>query len=454
MRAVADMILDWERIQRAAATAGELLGASSGGRWEVFVKGSCSRRSALVPSAPPSASRTEELGVAVRTFEDRQAGFGAASGMGEDAARRAVDGAARCRRAVPFDPLPPPRLLGTTSTRPPPAPAAPGWANHVGELLAATLIRRSDGLLAVRRTVVWEGVVGWLLITSEGFAARHEETVASLVAEIQAVDDSSGLWREWCHIPDPDGFDPDSVAGRIANRVLLSRHPLTADSGIRDLILDAEVAAQLLAGLAPLFLATHPRSDPLPRLVNDRGELAAPALTVLDDRTDPAAPITGPCDGEGLPAARTLLVDGGVPRHRLGSFRDATACSEVPRGGAVRPSYRDYPASGFANLVVAARDGVAPAALLAAADRALYLLRPLASPLVDLQHDTYRIIASGVWLRGQRVVGWHPVVELRGSLTVLLRRIDAVGTDVGWFQTDRGFVAAPSLLIRRQPVVG
>ena len=31
---------------------------------------------------------------------------------------------------------------------------------------------------------------------------------------------------------------------------------------------------------------------------------------------------------------------------------------------------------------------------------------------------------------------------------------DAVGTDLCWFQTPGGFVGAPSLLIRRQPVVG
>ena len=68
--------------------------------------------------------------------------------------------------------------------------------------------------------------------------------------------------------------------------------------------------------------------------------------------------------------------------------------------------------------------------------------------------DGYRIIASGVWLDGRTVRGWHPVVELRGSLGRLLRRIEAVGTDLRWFQTSQGFVGTPSLLVRRQPVVG
>jgi predicted Zn-dependent protease len=98
--------------------------------------------------------------------------------------------------------------------------------------------------------------------------------------------------------------------------------------------------------------------------------------------------------------------------------------------------------------------GIAPARLLEVADRALYLLRPLAPVMLDLAGDGYRIVASGVWLRGHEVRGWHPVVELQGSLSRLLRRIEAVGTDLAWFQTDRGCVGAPSLLVRRQPVVG
>ncbi|MGD8440149.1 MAG: hypothetical protein PVG53_06420, partial [Holophagae bacterium] len=81
-------------------------------------------------------------------------------------------------------------------------------------------------------------------------------------------------------------------------------------------------------------------------------------------------------------------------------------------------------------------------------------LRPLAPVVCDFSADSYRLIASGVWLDRQRVRGWHPVVELTGGLGTLLRRIEGVGTDLCWFQTAHGFVGSPSLLVRRQPVVG
>ena len=267
------------------------------------------------------------------------------------------------------------------------------------------------------------------------------------------MEDRGGVWRDWLHIPNSEAFDPDTTAALISDRALLTRCRLTTDGGLRDLILHPEVAAQLLAALAPLFLAANDEEDQMPSLLDRDGRLAAPPLSLVDDRLNPEAPITGPCDGEGLPARRTLLLDEGVPRYRLASFRDARRCAETPRGGALRVSYRDYPHTGIANLAVDTGAGVSAGDLLGSAQHALYLLRPLAAIRLDPLTDSYRIIASGVWLDGRKLRGWHPVVELRGSLGRLLRRIEAVGTDLRWFQTGQGVVGTPSLLIRRQPVV-
>jgi PmbA protein len=445
---------DRQRLHQIAATGRDLLTRSGVDRWEFYAKASVTREVAIVPGTPPRVTQVEEVGAAVRTVRDHRAGFGAASGLEGDTARRAVEGSLSSEVPTPFDPLPPQRLLGVIE--PPPArPASPqGWAVHTADELAAALIRLSDGELVLRRSLVQEGGFSWLLTTAEGFVAAYENTTSSLLAEVRLSEPATGVWRDWFHISDPESFDPEEVASRVVDRALLTRSQVTTDAGLRDVILDAEVTAQLLAALAPLFLATAGERDPLPGLLNADGQLASRALTVVDDRADAAAPIAGPCDGEGLPARRTLLLDEGVPRHRLACYRDAVAYSETPRGGALRLSYRDYPSSGIANLRVVTDEGMAPARLLEAADRALYLLRPLAPIVFDPASDSYRIIASGVWLRGQRVRGWHPVVELEGSISLLLRRVEAVGTDVGWFQTERGCVGAPSLLVRRQPVVG
>jgi PmbA protein len=443
-----------DRLNAAADTARTELENQPAERWEFFAKASFTREVEVAPGNPLEVINVEETGVAVRSVRNGRAGFAAASGLEGDASRRAVEGALSTEMPVPFDPLPPQRLLGTSEVRPPRPLPPPGWASHVGEELARVLASGAGRHVRLRRAIIQEGAFAWILATDGGWVARHEDTSTSLLAEVEVEGERSGVWRDWLHIADPEAFDLEAAAAQVSDRALLTKSRIATDSGLRDLILHPEVVAEVLAAIAPLFLATTDDEEALEEIIDREGRLAAPALTLVDDRTDPDAPITGPCDGEGLPARRTLLVEEGVPRYRLAGHRDAVRNSEASRGGALRLSYRDYPGTGIANLQVVIDNGVAAARLLGSADQALYLLRPLAPVSFEASTDTYRIIASGVWLDGRTVRGWHPVVELRGSLGRLLRRIEAVGTDLRWFQTSQGFVGTPSLLIRRQPVVG
>jgi PmbA protein len=443
-----------DRLHAAAAAACTRLENSDVARWEVFAKASFSRQAEIAPAPPLRVTEVEETGIAVRTSHLGRAGFAAASGLESEASRRAVEGALATAAPAVVDPLPPERLLGLAeSVRARPLPAK-GWATHAGHELELAVASRGGGRLRLQRSVFQEGAFAWVLATAEGWVARHEDTSTSLLAEVEVSGDRAGVWRDWIHIPDPEGFDLEAAADRITDRAVLISHRVTTDAGLRDLILHPEVAAQVLAAVAPLVLALPEDADTLPLLLDREGRLASPALTLVDDRTDPLAPVTGPCDGEGMPSRRTLLLECGIPRHRLASWRDAARCSLPVRGGALRLSYRDYPATGLANLAVDTTAGVAAGTLLGSADHALYLLRPLAAVQLAPDGDTYRIVASGVWLDGHTVEGWHPVVELRGSLGRLLRRIEAVGTDLRWFQTTRGFIGTPSLLVRRQRVVG
>jgi PmbA protein len=443
-----------DRLHAAANAARTRLEAAGVARWEVFAKASISREVEVATGQPLRVLQIEETGVAVRVSDNGRAGFAAASGLEEDASRRAIEGALSTATELAADPLPPVRLLGLTEVRPPRELPPTGWATHAGQELERAVASLGAGHLRLRRAVLQEGDFAWVLATGDGWVARHQDTSTSLMAEVEAVGERAGVWRDWLHIQDPENFDLEVAAAQITDRALLTRRRVTTDAGLRDLILHPEVTAQLLAAVTPLFLAVREEEDHLSVLLDKHGRLAGPALTLVDDRCDPEAPITGPCDGEGFPSRRTLLLEEGVPRYRLASFRDAARCSETARGGALRVSYRDYPATGAANLVVDSRAGVAAAELLGSADHALYLLRPLSAVEVDIAADRYRMVASGVWLDGPQVRGWHPVVELRGSLGRLLRRIEAVGNDRRWFQTPQGFIGAPSLLIRRQPVIG
>jgi len=441
-----------ERLRRAAAATRDLLAHSEDARWEIFAKASSTRKIIKSWRLARQEIRTEETGVAVRLSSDGRAGFGAASGIESAASRLAVEGARAAVRPQVVDPIPPGRYLGRVSAPEPAAPPARGWASYVSDRLADSIRTESDCSLTPVRIGVREGKYAWILSTKEGFTATHEGAGCSISIELADAHAEGGSWREWLWVRDAESFDPDVEAVRIVNRVLLRGRTRPLRSGMHDILLHGEVAAHLLAALAPLFTASRDGEDPVQRLVDREGRLAAPCLTLVDDRVGEHGPLTSPCDGEGLPSRRITVLDEGVPRHRVASYRDAILSHEPARGGARRVSYKEPPASGFANLMATSDDGIPPAKLLSRTEWALYLVRLVAPVRIDVERNTYRLTASGLALRDGRAESWHPVIELRGGLGPMLRNIDALGTDIEWRETAIGYVGAPTLLIRSQPV--
>jgi PmbA protein len=441
-----------EQLQQATTTTRDLLRPIANGRWEIFAKASCTRLQQFSPGDIERSTQSEETGVAVRTYAHERAAFAAVSGLGARASRQAINGARRSEIALEHDPLPPRHLLGI-SVQPPQRRLAPNdWATEFCTTLQSSIRAQSGDRLSPHRIVVQEGAFGWILTTSDDFTARYENSETSVLVEVVQQDHDAGIWRETFRMAHPEEADPRSSADQIVNKVMLSKAKTTSRTGLKDVILHREVTAHVVSSLVPLLLATPGQDELLPAILNEAGQLTSGYLTIVDDRTAVDGPMSAPCDGEGLPARRTLLVEDDVPRHRLASYRDARLCDEEPRGGAQRISYRDYPTTGISNLIVTSAEAISPGDLLGRIDTGLYLLRPVAPLKLDFGRGEFRLLASGIWLDNGKITGWQPVAEISGGIPQLLRRIDAVATDLAWFETPTGFIKAPSLLVRRQSI--
>lgn len=441
-----------ERLHRTATSTRDMVVHTDATRWEMYAKASSLREMILEPDPPQSVSVIHETGVAVRMTGRGKAGFGAASGLETHAARVAVEAAQSSMTPLPFDPLPPSRLLGCSDVAAPRCLPRSGWAAETAEQLTAAVAAASGAQLLIRRLVFQEGTYAWLLATGDGFVASRQDATLSIQVALGPKSGDPGVQHEWIWVQRPEDIDVEAVASQMCNRAILSRGRPTVREGLYDLLLHPEVSAHLLAGLAPLFLPAPEDQDPLLDLLDRNGRLASDVLTLTDDLSAPDCPPVAPCDGEGLPTGRQVLLDHGVPRHRLAGHFEAQLHGEPTRGGARRLSYRDYPTTGIGALRVNPDLGVPPGQLLRESGRALYLLRLVAPIETDWSTDSIRLRALGVWLDGGALEGVQPVVEISGSLSLMLRRTEAVGTDLAWFQTGSGFVEAPTLLISKQRV--
>ncbi len=441
-----------ERLHRTATSTRDMVIHTQATRWEMFAKASTLREMIFEPAPPLEMSVIHETGVAVRLTGHGEAGFGAASGLETQAARVAVEAAESSLTPLPFDPLPPARLLGCTTVAPSRQLPGPSWATHVAETLTRGVLKASGSTLLIRRLTFQEGTYAWLLSTGDGFVASQHDATLSMLVELGLRDGARASHHEWVWVQRPDDFDPEAIAAQICNRAILAGGPLLSRDGLFDILLHPEVGAHLLASLSSLFLPTPEDTDPLTHLLDRNGRLGSDALTLTDDRSAADCPPVAPCDGEGLPTKRHVLLDHGVPRHRLACHFEAQLYGEPTRGGARRFSYRDYPTTGISALRVVPDPGIPPAQLLKDAGKSLYLLRLVGPVITDKANDSFHLRAQGVWLNGGAVEGFQPLVEVSGALSLLLRRTEAVGTDLAWYQTTAGFVEAPTLLVTCQRV--
>lgn len=245
-------------------------------------------------------------------------------------------------------------------------------------------------------------------------------------------------------------FTPAALARRLADRLAACGAGVPAGFTGRDrgaFLLAPPLAARLLAALVPLFVGPG-AAERAAALADRRGRWASPAVTVVDDGRHPGGLLAAPCDGEGLPTRRVVLVEAGGYRQALVPWWEARAKKAIgkPSGCAQRPGWRDPPRPGVSHLHLAPDAALAASALLADLARGYYLLEATGAPVVDWQAGAFRVPVCGFAVERGQAKGAVSEVWLCGSVGALLRGVQAVGRDLAFFPFD-GMVGAPTVLV-------
>jgi PmbA protein len=175
--------------------------------------------------------------------------------------------------------------------------------------------------------------------------------------------------------------------------------------------------------------------------------IASPRVSIVDDGRMPGGVGSQPCDGEGVPTRRNLLVD----RGRLAMFAydtyTARRAGTRSTGNAVR-TYASVPGIGYHNLHIVAGDS-SPEAILARVDRGFYMDDQGSFGFNEVTGD-YSFQAQGFWIEnGEKAFPVDGVTVASTSLD-MLRTIEAVGNDLAFDDE----VTAPTLLIAEMTVSG
>lgn len=278
--------------------------------------------------------------------------------------------------------------------------------------------------------------------SSTGTETAYSRSSFSLVAGVVAERDGQSELGWESDAATSRGALPWGGIGAAAAIKAVSRlgagRPAT---GRQPVILDREVMADFLSLLGSTLSADAVLKGRSLFAGKIGSAMAAGAVTLIDDPTLPGAIGSAPCDDEGQPTRRKVLIDAGVLTAYLHSLETAHKMGVDLAGNGFRGGFESPPLPRAGNLVLLP-GRQAPLEWTRAKGTIVLIDDILGAHTMNPVSGDFSVGASGFICENSRRRPFRGAT-IAGNLGTLFASIAAVGDDLRFF----GAVAAPSVLI-------
>jgi PmbA protein len=211
--------------------------------------------------------------------------------------------------------------------------------------------------------------------------------------------------------------------------------------GRQAVILDREVVAEFLALLGASLSADAVLKNRSVLAGRIGAAVAAGTVTVIDDPTLRGAVGSAPCDDEGQPTRRKVLIDAGVLTGYLHSLETSHRMGVDPTGNGFRRDFESPPVPRSGNLVLQPA-GTDPATWTCGRGSMVVVDDILGAHTMNPVSGDFSVGAAGFICAGGTRRPFRGVT-IAGNLGKLFGSVAAVGNDLRFF----GGVGAPSVLV-------
>ena len=305
-----------------------------------------------------SLTTADNHAIGVRVLADGREGFASAGSLDADVVNAMLSEARDNARFAEADPH-----VGIALPDGHDAVEIDLWRDEVADTpnqakidMALELERRvrsaHDRITGVRVAGYGDSVGAFALASTAGIAASTKATSASVSVQALAVDgERTQTGYAYDGARAPSALDLDRVVDRAVSQTVDLLGSSKPKSATVDLVLDPHLAATVLGLVAGTLTGDRVLKGRSP-FVDRVGEtIAHPALTFLDDPTDPESLGAESHDGEGLACRPVSLVENGVLQGFLHDSYTGRRSGEGSTGSAVRGT-RGLPSPGLQALAV------------------------------------------------------------------------------------------------------
>jgi PmbA protein len=400
---------------------------------EVFVESVRAVEVELQKDDIHTASTADEVSIGIRVVRNRSIGF--ATVNGEDRLERACEDALAMAAASPPDPKnglgePDGEPVRPLETRPDPAIAELGVERLV-EIAAGVLerVRSADGRVRIDSGGVSAAVSARAVATSTGIRQAEDHAGAQGYLFGMAVDgDEVGSFDAHGQaVLAAADLEPelDRVAARFVERCVGALGARSGETYRGPVLLSPEVVSSfVLADLLSVLTGRAVRTNRCPLADKVGREVAAPALTIVDDGRLAKGTASASFDREGTPTRQTPLLTAGVLRGFLYDVYEARAAGTRPTGHA-RGGATSQPTIGVSNVLVT--EGDASLAELCRVPRIVVVNR-FSGSSDPVTGEFSGVVKGGFLLRGGERIPLRETL-IAGNLYDLLRRISGISRE-------------------------
>lgn len=293
-------------------------------------------------------------------------------------------------------------------------------------------IRDGDPRIRQVQASEWgDAAVESAVATSTGIRASSRRTACYLSAYAVAGEGSDTQTGGGYSVGrSPSDLDLSKAAADAVERATRLLGAVKPKSGHLTVVFEPRITATLLAILAGTLdgeSVLKGRSLFANRLGE---EVSVPAVTLVDDPTDPDAYAATPYDAEGLATRRNVLIEGGVLGQFLYNTYSARRAGTSSTASAVRGGFKTAPGTGARALMLVPGE-LSPEQVLAQVGDGLMVqsVSGVHSGVNPVSGD-FSVGAEGVLIRGGALAGPVREFTIASTLQRMLGGVVAIGNDL------------------------
>lgn len=290
------------------------------------------------------------------------------------------------------------------------------------------------------------------IFNSRGLDLHDETTLVGLV--VAAVVRGGGEMANDYQIAlgDLDAIDTAALTKKAAQTALAKLGGEPAPTGRYPVVFDPEAMSDLLSAFSSIFSAENARKG-LSRLSGKEGEeIAAPAVTIVDDPAYPGSFLQRSFDAEGSPAYRKNIVEGGRLNTLLYDLKNAALAGRETTGNASKSNY-DSPVGIRPFTLYLAAGEVSEEELLKQAGNGVYInslggLHAGANPV----SGDFSLQSAGFLIEDGKKTARVKSFTVAGNFYDLLKNITLAANNLEF--PGMGTVGSPSVLVEGLSIAG